>query len=93
MNKRLPPYGHPLIIPAIPYVMVGVQELDINPVTLAMVCLEDRDAFEYLALQLEIGSGSEFLKEPIGHYRHKARQAEDLCQHIVSLIKLEGGAL
>ncbi len=64
----------------------------INYRELALLLLDARNDFEYLALQLEVGSGSEFLKESITRYRQKARQAEDFCKQIVALIALEGGA-
>ena len=64
----------------------------INYQELALLLLDARNDFEYLALQLEIGSGSEFLTESITRYRHKARQAEDFCKQIVALIALEDGA-
>lgn len=55
---------------------------------LALLLLAARDDFEYLAKQLEHGSGHEFVQELTETYRSKARQAV----YFVNLI-LKGGAL
>ena len=59
----------------------------INYKELALLLLAARNDFEYLAKQLEQGSGRDLVQELIEDYRSKARQAD----YFVDLI-IEGGA-
>ena len=43
---------------------------------LKLLLLAAHDAFEYLALQLETSTGSQFIKHAIQDYHNKAKQAK-----------------